>query len=194
MYAVTRVMPFPIRAGIIMFLASWRIVAYVCEILLPFLGSITLALISVLLKGLWLAIHTVEVLFQYSIRLRKPGTKFARPFVSWAMTVMSFLGHVFTAVQNSRLSKAADFEYAPLSGEREIRLLRLGRQISPTTINVKLIHVSLDDNPRYECISYVWGGSSKTHTIILDGQRFAVSTNVWDILRQRKSAISPRYL
>ncbi|OJJ73336.1 hypothetical protein ASPBRDRAFT_28586 [Aspergillus brasiliensis CBS 101740] len=72
------------------------------------------------------------------------------------------------------------FEYLPLDTERnEIRLLTiLPSTRTASTIRCSLKTVSLDDNPSFEAISYVWGDTSTKTEMILDGTTFHVSLSV----------------
>jgi hypothetical protein len=85
------------------------------------------------------------------------------------------------------------YHYKPL-GDKEIRLLRLTRKGLLGGVKRTLIHVPLSKAPAYECISYVWGDSTKNHSILIDDCQMPVSTSVYRILRARASIWSPRLL
>lgn len=85
------------------------------------------------------------------------------------------------------------YHYKPLA-EEDFRLLRLTRRGLFGGFKKSLIHVPLKELPAYECISYAWGDSTKTHSILIDGLQFPVSTNVYNILRERASIWSSRHL
>jgi len=70
------------------------------------------------------------------------------------------------------------YQYHPLNGESEIRLLSLLPGKWNSIIECLLHHASLDENPRYEALSYVWGGTAKSRNILLDGQVFGVTKNL----------------
>ena len=88
------------------------------------------------------------------------------------------------------------FEYPLLiSEQRQIRLLHLARQNPIFDIQAKLECYSLDAAPAYEAISYVWGEKTqKERRIILDGRKFFVSANVYQILCRRGSLFSSRFI
>jgi hypothetical protein len=86
------------------------------------------------------------------------------------------------------------YMYEPVEAGREIRLLRLNGKISGPMIQGKLIPTSIDELPAYECISYAWGSPTGKETIILNGRQFEVSTNVHEILQQRRAIFSTRLL
>jgi hypothetical protein len=67
-------------------------------------------------------------------------------------------------------------------GSRQIRLLKLlaGEE---STICAELKVASLDDLPRYEALSYVWGQSDETSTIQLENDTFVVTPNLHSALR-----------
>jgi hypothetical protein len=49
------------------------------------------------------------------------------------------------------------FQYSPLKGPSDIRLLVLEPGRKYGHINCRLLHVPLDYNPTYEALSYAWG-------------------------------------
>ena len=51
----------------------------------------------------------------------------------------------------------------------------------------------VSDRP-YEALSYVWGSSERTHHILLDGQRFAVTKNLASVLYQLRSTEQDRLI
>lgn len=74
--------------------------------------------------------------------------------------------------------------YTPLnSHKREIRLatIKPGTQLEP--IRCSLSYVSLDDTPKYEALSYVWGDPSIRISILLDEHPFRVTQNLGLALR-----------
>jgi hypothetical protein len=77
------------------------------------------------------------------------------------------------------------FHYKPLDPSVDcIRLLALYpyHKRRPETITCKLFHVRFSDKPRYEALSYTWGGSNPTEFIMLDGEPFAIQRNLYDAL------------
>jgi hypothetical protein len=66
----------------------------------------------------------------------------------------------------------------------EIRLL----EISPSSdsgamVQCKLVTVSLQDEPSYTALSYVWGDTPVTDKIVINGHTVAVSCNLATALR-----------
>ena len=78
-----------------------------------------------------------------------------------------------------------DFLYQPLNvAERQIRFLTLqpGRLYDEIVCNRYI--VSLDQNPTYEALSYVWGDPSITQSIQVDGKPFDITLNLVAALRR----------
>ncbi|KAF4630750.1 hypothetical protein G7Y89_g7382 [Cudoniella acicularis] len=76
------------------------------------------------------------------------------------------------------------FEYeTSLDGEtcrtiRVIELLPLLQGDNPTVLKVNLIHLSLDESPEYDAISYCWGGQTPSFPIICDGKMKLITENL----------------
>jgi hypothetical protein len=88
------------------------------------------------------------------------------------------------------------FKYSPLNRERaEIRLLRLLPSADGwSPVVCELEHVSLDDDIRYEALSYTWGGDVRTDSITLTGTAFPVTSNLFAALRALRQEHSDSYL
>jgi hypothetical protein len=85
---------------------------------------------------------------------------------------------------------ASPFIYQALKPDRrEIRLIKLlppGHGPSPakaTLVNCTLEPVSLDDKPKYQALSYVWGPAGLTSPICVDGKIFQATINLEAALR-----------
>lgn len=77
----------------------------------------------------------------------------------------------------------------------EIRLLTLSPSSHPTDpIKCSLSHVSLDDSPQFEALSYVWGPPVPTLDIVVEGARFTVTMNLHQALEALRHAEKPRVL
>lgn len=82
--------------------------------------------------------------------------------------------------------------HRPLKGA-EIRLLQIpprlshqpssGQGVDDIGNDCKFIHVSLDDNPEFEGLSYAWGDVTDTRQISLDGDPYTVTTSLYHTLR-----------
>jgi hypothetical protein len=83
--------------------------------------------------------------------------------------------------------------YSPLDLElKQIRILTLLPGSSEDPIKGFLGTMSLDDNPEYEALSYVWGDPKITHLICVDGADYAVTTNLETALRYIRLKDCPR--
>lgn len=75
--------------------------------------------------------------------------------------------------------------YRPLNPNlSEIRLVLLAPGSGTDQIRCCLQHVLLNDNPRYDALSYVWGVASDVRSIVLDGRVFQVTANLHAALHQ----------
>lgn len=89
-----------------------------------------------------------------------------------------------------RMASPFTYQYKTLNPKRrEIRLIKLlppGQGPSPakaTLVNCTLEHVSLDDKPKYQALSYVWGPAGLTTPICVDGKLFEATINLEAALR-----------
>ena len=85
----------------------------------------------------------------------------------------------------------SSFDYDPIDKARsEIRVLSLARPLGPgkaesatqPTINLNLRRVSLLDRPAYCTLSYVWGSPEGKLQILVNGQAFLVTQNLYSAL------------
>ncbi|KAH7351367.1 heterokaryon incompatibility protein-domain-containing protein [Rhexocercosporidium sp. MPI-PUGE-AT-0058] len=78
------------------------------------------------------------------------------------------------------------FEYRPLNAaRREIRLLVLHPSTDMLdffTYTCSLIYVSMDEDPDYEALSYVWGSEGNKQKILIDGRQLSVTLNLAEAL------------
>ncbi len=80
------------------------------------------------------------------------------------------------------------YNYSPLdSSKREIRLIKVQPTCPGGVVECSLYHVSLDDNPFYAALSYVWGDANENRTIMLDDVPFMVTRNLEIALRRMRS-------
>lgn len=81
-----------------------------------------------------------------------------------------------------------DLLYQPLSvQEREIRVLSLLPGSWNDSIRCLLSTVSLDDDPEYDALSYVWGERDSMTLISVNDNNFQVTPNLWAALRRLRS-------
>ncbi|KAK4185617.1 heterokaryon incompatibility protein-domain-containing protein [Podospora australis] len=87
--------------------------------------------------------------------------------------------------------------YHPLplqSHLRETRVVYLESGLWNDTISCRLETVALGVKPRYEALSYVWGDSSETMPILLNGHIIKVGANLASALRHLRSTTHDRPL
>ncbi|MCJ1478165.1 hypothetical protein MMC13_006841 [Lambiella insularis] len=83
----------------------------------------------------------------------------------------------------------------PLAADKNcIRLLKLEAGSGDNPLVCKLQIVSLDDDPYYEALSYVWGDPGKTRRIFVGGENFDVTQNLSDFLHCLRSPRASRLL
>lgn len=70
------------------------------------------------------------------------------------------------------------FVYQSLIGSSPIRLVVLEPGRGDDPIRCRLTHVSLDDNPKYEALSYAWGDPSTTVPMYLEDEIFTVTASL----------------
>ena len=85
--------------------------------------------------------------------------------------------------------------YTPLvTTAREFRLLLLASGDENESIDGAILHVSLDDHPSYEALSYTWGNTVSLHPINVDGCTFMVTRNLLAALKRLRLPDQDRYL
>jgi hypothetical protein len=88
--------------------------------------------------------------------------------------------------ERSQLS-STPYQYKKLESYRYIRLLRLKRRSFFSEPSCELIHVSLNEAPSFEAISYTWGPMDPSIPIIVDGRQILVTATVDELLFHRRS-------
>ncbi|KAF2628375.1 HET-domain-containing protein, partial [Macroventuria anomochaeta] len=76
----------------------------------------------------------------------------------------------------------------------KIRILKLCQGADSSPIRCELQVVSLDDNPYYGALSYVWGDCNITKSIHVNEVRFEATANLFDFLHSLRLATTDRYL
>jgi hypothetical protein len=83
------------------------------------------------------------------------------------------------AFSSTSRANPPQFQYSPLSSSSDIRLIILEPGIGDEPVRCQLVHISLDENPSYEALSYTWGDASvQGPRILLDGKPFQVTVNL----------------
>ncbi|KAF8857508.1 hypothetical protein BDZ45DRAFT_744321 [Acephala macrosclerotiorum] len=80
--------------------------------------------------------------------------------------------------QASSAKPGSHFEHVSLTGDSSIRLVALEPGADDEPVRCSVVYASLDDEPNYEALSYVWGDPTITTPIFLDGKIFHVTINL----------------
>ena len=86
------------------------------------------------------------------------------------------------------------YQYNPIEGSREFRLLSLQPGFKFSTLSFSLQTVSLDDHRQFEAVSYVWGDTSVKFPVVCDGKRLDIARNLKDALERFRHEDEPRLL
>jgi hypothetical protein len=81
----------------------------------------------------------------------------------------------------------SELSYQPLS-TRQFRLLTLLPGAEATPIQMTLRHVSLEEKPTFDALSYEWGPESTNNCeVFVDKKRFIIRENLWLFLRRLRA-------
>ncbi|EON65769.1 hypothetical protein W97_05008 [Coniosporium apollinis CBS 100218] len=88
------------------------------------------------------------------------------------------------------------YKYRALDpSKREIRVLSFPpAELEDPEARCDIVHLSLDDRPRYHALSYVWGELEPTRSLFVDGCRVDVRPNLFTALHHLRDAIPGEYL
>jgi hypothetical protein len=87
------------------------------------------------------------------------------------------------------------YTYQPLEYLRSIRLVKLYQaRCKADTVSCDLIHVSLEDCPPFEALSYTWGDASVKHTISCSKEQLDITTNLLSALQHLRQLDSTRLI
>lgn len=67
-------------------------------------------------------------------------------------------------------------------GDGEIRLIQLEAGLRTTPISCSLETTLLEDAPEYQAVSYAWGSSERTSTILVNGDVVHITANLYSVL------------
>jgi hypothetical protein len=84
--------------------------------------------------------------------------------------------------------------YVPLHAGEEISLLCLSGKFWGLELQGKLVRSHIKNLPPYECISHRWGDSTEEMTLVLEGRKLKVSTNVHSVLREKRAFFKSRLI
>ena len=90
----------------------------------------------------------------------------------------------------------SNFAHAALDKDAdEIRVIALQPcSDSSITIECKILHVRLSDQPRHEALSYMWGSESDPRVIEIEGTEHHVRQNLWLALERLRLPTQERIL
>jgi len=74
------------------------------------------------------------------------------------------------------------YQYSPLLSETSIRLLELRPREGNDSLECALHETELENAPKYEAISYVWGDPANRVNILCDGKTIGITQNLYDVL------------
>jgi hypothetical protein len=80
------------------------------------------------------------------------------------------------------MEQRSRYEYEPLTGSQEIRLIILKRNKRSSPLKCRIVHIELTPELPYLALSYTWGASSQTSLLLVDGQELNIRTNLWSAL------------
>jgi Heterokaryon incompatibility protein (HET) len=87
------------------------------------------------------------------------------------------------------------YTHKPLNTVKgHIRLVKLHRKTPLGDLTCDLDHVSLDEAPPFEAISYTWGNPELSHEILIGGSPYSVTANSYSALRSVHSVLHPKWL
>ncbi|KAJ3533159.1 hypothetical protein NM208_g4422 [Fusarium decemcellulare] len=84
------------------------------------------------------------------------------------------------------------YNYHQLKDAKEVRVLQLAA--GTDEIHFTLQTVNLDTAPKYEAISYCWGGQEKTKIVYCEGKTLQITNSLFTALRQLRQSDGPRAL
>lgn len=107
---------------------------------------------------------------------------------STSMTSSSSQPFKMERISTATSTAPPKFSYQPLDHPDSIRLIHLLPASSPNAeLKCSLIHTTLkacaDIYDHYTALSYVWGDSKDTRTILLDGLPVKITVNLFSALR-----------
>jgi hypothetical protein len=95
--------------------------------------------------------------------------------------------------ENSLCLTASTINYR-MKTKGDIRILKLLPGSFEDTLRCRLRVVALEDDPVYECLSYMWGSPSYTGSIILENETFHVTLSLENALRHVRLPDRARYI
>jgi hypothetical protein len=100
-----------------------------------------------------------------------------------ARIIVSIFLHAELSQNANKFSKQAEpYKYEEIKVQRTVRLLRIKKGWPPQEIECKFENFHLGTPKSYEAISYVWGTSPDTESILLDGDHLTITKSAYEII------------
>lgn len=136
------------------------------------------------------------VKYVLGLRDRLPDDQYEtfRKFYGSPKMVLSILGLENREFNPPKaLNNQVSFTYSPLSSGDIRLIIVLPSPDATATVECVLCHESLERQPSYEALSYVWGNTSNTRLIKVNGQDFNVTENLEIALRTLRHTTHGRF-
>lgn len=108
------------------------------------------------------------------------------------------LSRVPSAVHSNRICAALAHdklhEYEPLPSWTSMRLICLRAGTFDTPISCTMTARSIESHPQYEALSYCWGDSINSGSILCGGRMINVTQNLWHAMRRLRQPDQERIL
>lgn len=78
----------------------------------------------------------------------------------------------------------AAFRFRSLESDSHFRILYLHSGADDEQLSASLVHHNLDEHPTYDCLSYTWGYSTRSHNVLVDGSSFPITFNLYSALKR----------
>ena len=100
-------------------------------------------------------------------------------------TIYSLLSRPhFNYVLSSTHLHMAAFRFRSLESDSHFRILYLHSGADDEQLSASLVHHNLDEHPTYDCLSYAWGCSTRSHNVLVDGSSFPITFNLYSALKR----------
>jgi hypothetical protein len=96
--------------------------------------------------------------------------------------------------QRTDFAILADYQYAPITNPRQIRVLILNHGTVDDEVSCSLQHISLDKSTKFEALSYAWGDASQRRAIECGKSVLLVTVNLHGALRHLRYPHKKRIL
>lgn len=105
---------------------------------------------------------------------------------------MTGLYCIFAGKHYLQSEMSSDYRYRPLSNPRNIKIVILSAGRKEDKISCQMIHASLDRQPVFEAISYVWGDHKARRQVNCDTGTLNITVNLFSALKALRREDEPR--